>query len=82
MSRSKLRGEQIEATKNPEFTWSIDGDVQLIEYEAGKTKSITYDGQGRVDKIDFTNNGIIYRKVFAYNLDGTVASITETEIVI
>lgn len=82
MSRSKLRGEQIEATKNPEFTWSIDGDVQLIEYEAGKTKSITYDGQGRVDKIDFTNNGIIYRKVFTYNLDDTVASIAETEIVI
>lgn len=61
----------------PEFTYS-NGDVTRIDYDSGNYKLFTY-LNGNVSRIDYVRGATTIRKDFIYNLDGSLASITEVE---
>lgn len=64
--------------KGPAFTYS-GGVVTRIDYDSGNYKLFTYSG-GVVTRIDYIRGATTIRKDFTYNLDGTLAYITQTEI--
>lgn len=61
----------------PAFTYS-SGVVTRIDYDSGNYKLFTYGG-GVVTRIDYIRGATTIRKDFTYNLDGTLAYITQTE---
>lgn len=63
----------------PAFTYS-GGRLTLITYDSGNTKTFTYDGSGRLSRIDYVVGATTNRKDFVYNPDGSLASIDETVI--
>ena len=63
----------------PAFTYS-GGRLSQITYDSGNTKTFTYDGSGRLSRIDYVVGAITNRKDFGYNPDGSLASIDETVI--
>ncbi len=64
--------------KNPLFSYT-DGTLTNIIYGSGETKTFTYTG-GVLVQLDFLCSDGLVRKVFNYNLDGSLAFITETVI--
>ena len=62
---------------NPSFTYS-GGLLTLVSYEGGHTKSLTYNGVGALIISVTTVNGTATTKTFTYNLDGTLASVTNS----
>lgn len=64
--------------KDPVFTWSLSGDLTLVTYAGGQTKTFAYDAFQRVSTIDFLDNGVTKRKTFNYALDGSLTSVIET----
>ena len=63
--------------RNPTFTYN-SGSLTLVTYTGGHTKDLTYDGDGKLDTVVTTVNGQATTKTFAYNLDGSLASVTES----
>lgn len=63
---------------NPEFTYSA-GILTRIDYDSGNYKLFTY-SSNKVTRIDYIRGERTIRKDFSYNLDGSLASITQTEI--
>lgn len=64
--------------KDPVFTWAPNGDLSLVTYAGGQTKTFTYDAFQRVSTIDFLDNGVLRRKTFTYALDGSLTSVIES----
>lgn len=60
----------------PAFTYT-DGRVTRIDYDSGAYKTFTYTA-GVLTQLDYVKGGVITRKAFAYNPDGTLGSITQT----
>lgn len=61
----------------PAFTY-VGGVVTRIDYDSGNYKLFTYSGSV-VTRIDYIRGATTIRKDFTYNLDGTLAYITQTE---
>lgn len=61
----------------PAFTYT-GGVLTRIDYDSGNYKLFTYGG-GVVTRIDYIRGATTIRKDFTYNLDGTLAYITQTE---
>lgn len=62
---------------SPAFTW-VSGKLTSIEYADGSSKSFTWSGE-RLVRIDFVRFGFEnVRKDFNYNMDGTLASIVQS----
>ncbi len=69
------QGEPAYTPTSPVFSYS-GGQLTLITYEDGATKSFSYTG-ARLDRIDFLRDGVTIRKDFAYTGD-RLDSITQT----
>jgi len=66
-----------EAEQSPVFTYTA-GVVTRIDYASGNYKLFTYTA-GALTQLDHVRTGEqTIRKVFAYNPDGSLASITES----
>lgn len=61
----------------PALTW-VSGQLTLITYDSGNTKTLSYNGSGQLTQIDYDNGTDVIRKTLSYNTDGTLASITQT----
>jgi hypothetical protein len=67
------------AETGPAFTYT-DGVVSRIDYDSGNYKLFTYT-DGAVTRIDYVRPGTTtIRKDFTYNLDGSLASIDQSEV--
>lgn len=62
----------------PEFTYT-NGVVTRIDYDSGNYRLFTYT-LGVLTQLDYVVGTTTIRKVFNYNLDGSLASITQTEL--
>lgn len=69
--------KNAESEKSPVMTYS-GGDLSRIDYASGNFKTFTYSG-GNLSQLVYTLAGRTITKVFTYNIDGTLASITQTE---
>jgi len=63
--------------KSPTFTYS-GGNLSRIDYSNGNYKTFTYSGS-QLTQLVYVLAGRTITKVFTYNLDGTLASIAQTE---
>ena len=63
--------------KSPLFTYT-GGLLTRVDYESGNYKTFTY-ADGQLSQSQYIRFGVTITKVFNYNLDGSLASITETE---
>jgi hypothetical protein len=60
----------------PVFTYVL-GVLSRINYDSGNYKTLTY-SSGRLDQLDYVAGSVTTRKTFAYNPDGSLASIDQT----
>ena len=68
--------DTVAVDPNPSFTYT--GDLLTrIDYSNGYYKVFTYTGSV-LTQLDFVQGATTYRKVFHYNPDGSLASITES----
>lgn len=63
--------------KSPVFTYS-GGNLTRVDYASGNYKTLSYTG-GQLTQLVYTLAGRTITKVFTYNLDGTLASVAQTE---
>jgi hypothetical protein len=61
---------------DPVLTYT-SGVLTRIDYDSGAYKLFTYDS-GVLTRLDYIVGAVTTRKEFTYNLDGTLASITQT----
>jgi len=80
VTRSRIRVQQLEPESSPTFTWSPSGDLEAVSYAEGWTKVLEYDVDGNISRVDFTKDGVTYRRDLTYNVDGSLASITDSEV--
>ena len=64
--------------KSPVFTYA-GGLLTRIDYASGNHKLFTYSGS-QLTQLQYVLSGRTITKVFTYNLDGTLASISQTEV--
>lgn len=64
--------------KSPSFTYT-NGDLTRIDYASGNYKTFTYTA-GVLTTVVYTLAGRTVTKTFAYNPDGTLASVTQSEV--
>lgn len=64
--------------KNPVYTYAA-GVLTRVDYASGNYKTFSYSG-GRLSQLQYVLAGRTMTKVFSYNLDGTLASISQTEV--
>jgi hypothetical protein len=64
--------------KSPEFTYTT-GVLTRVDYDSGNYKLFTYTS-GVLTQLDYVVGSVTTRKTFNYNLDGSLASITQTII--
>ncbi|UZZ64503.1 tail fiber protein, partial [Curvibacter phage PCA1] len=62
----------------PVFSYAT-GRVSRIDYASGNFKLFSY-LDGKLTAVDYNRSGVITRKAFTYNQDGTLASIAETTL--
>jgi hypothetical protein len=62
----------------PALTYT-DGALTRIDYDSGNYKVFTYTS-GVLTRLDYVVGAVTTRKTFAYNPDGTLASITQTTL--
>jgi hypothetical protein len=68
-----------DAETGPTFTYT-SGLVSRIDYDSGNYKLFTYT-DSQVTRIDYVRPGSsTIRKDFTYNLDGSLASIDQSEV--
>lgn len=63
--------------KSPVYTYS-GGNLSRIDYPSGNYKLFTYFGS-RLTQLQYVLAGRTVTKVFSYNPDGTLASVSQTE---
>ena len=63
--------------KSPVYTYS-GGNLSRIDYPSGNYKLFTYSGS-RLTQLEYFLAGRTVTKVFSYNLNGTLASISQAE---
>lgn len=80
MALSRPRVQLPPVLRNPVFGYDPDGRLQTVTWDNGHAKSLFYDDNDRLTRIDFVKGPVTSRRDFAYNADGTVATITDTEI--
>jgi RHS repeat-associated protein len=83
------RGEMNSYTATPyngqastvSLAWNPFGQVSQINYPAGVTRTLAYDGAGRLndDQTSKTGQGVIARRQNNYNPDGTPSSLVVTQ---
>lgn len=64
--------------KSPVFTY-VGGLLSRIDYASGNYKLFTYTGS-QLTQLQYVLTGRTITKAFTYNLDGTLASISQTEV--
>lgn len=67
--------------ENPVFSYTGTGSnkkLSTITYESGNTKTLFYNLSDVLTRVDYSVSGIIYRKDFNYDLDGSLESIDES----
>lgn len=64
--------------KNPSFTY-FNGDLSRIDYSNGNYKLFTY-SSGLLTELNYITPGRTINKLFSYNIDGNLTSISQTEI--
>lgn len=64
---------------NPVFTYDGTGALTRVDYASGNYKLFTYTGSA-LTQLDHVIGASTVRKVFAYNPDGSLASVTRTVI--
>lgn len=64
----------------PEFSYDLAGNLTSIVYDSGSVKNFTYNSEGQLLYIDFTENSRTTRKTFNYNPDGQLTSIDEGDL--
>lgn len=62
---------------NPQFTYT-GGVLTRVDYDGNVFKTLSYNGNGQLDTVVFSKDGVTTTKTFAYNLDGTLQSVTQT----
>lgn len=72
------KGDSASSETGPSFTYT-SGVVSRIDYDSGNYRLFTYSG-GNITRIDYVQPTKTVRKDFSYNVDGSLAEITQTEI--
>lgn len=72
---------RVTTLADPVFTWGPSGDLALVTYAGGQTKTFGYDGLQRVSTIDLLSDGVTRRKTLTYDvLSGNLLSVIETTL--
>lgn len=62
---------------NPQFTYT-DGLLTRVDYDGNVYKTLSYNTDGQLTTVVFSQNGSTTTKTLTYNTDGTLASVTQT----
>jgi hypothetical protein len=65
---------------NPVFTYDNNDNVIRIDYSSGDYKLFYYNEEQTIVQLDYVTNEVTKRRVFNYDSQGILTSITDTEI--
>lgn len=64
---------------SPVMTY-VGGVLTRVDYASGNYKLMTYGVTGLLTQVDYVKGAVTTRKTFAYNPDGSLASVTESNL--
>ena len=75
----KSYADGITSGKSPQFTYT-NGSLTRVDYDNNEYLTVSYDVQNRISQVVKYKIDVTITKTFNYNVDGSLASITQSEV--